>query len=369
MSRNTGSVASSDSSWLKLYAAVAVLPLALAACGGGGGGGGSAPLTPTPAPAPTPAPTPSPSPAPTSIGQNWTNVSVGSVGNLVGVDYDDNLFVAVSDTGAAVTSPDLATWTPATLLSSNVSTDHLKAYGIGHIGSNFVAYGSTSPAPYTTSTGAVATSSDGVTWTMASLPAGATPIHGLIEGTRLIGLGEGGHLYASTNGQTWSVLTTIIPATGAPAVGTFNAGAYGAGGHYVGVGDNGYLIESSDDGAHWSSAQVVTVNNAGVNMHGIVWTGTQFVAVGDNGVITTSTNGTAWPKLYTSAIPGALRSVTVSSNGVIVIVGDNGIETSTDGINWTARNASGVAQLTGASFGNNAFVAVGAANTVKTSTN
>ena len=366
MSRNTGSVASSDSSWLKLYAAVAVLPLALAACGGGGGGGSPAPA-PTPAPTPTPTPSPSPSPAPTSIGQNWANASVGSVGNLVGVDYDDNLFVTVSDTGAAVTSADLATWTPATLLTSNVSTDHLKAYGIGHMGSNFVAFGATSSAPYTTSTGAVATSADGVTWTMATLPAGATPIHGLIAGTRLVGLGEGGHLYASTNGQTWSVLTTITAATGAPAVGTLNAGAYG-GGRYVGVGDNGYIIESGD-GVAWGSAQVITANNAGVNLHGVAWTGTQFIAVGDNGAISTSPNGTAWSALRTSAISGALRAVTVSSNGVIVVVGDSGIETSTDGVTWTARNASGVAQLAGVTFGNNEFVAVGASSTVKTSNN
>ncbi len=76
----------------------------------------------------------------------------------------------------------------------------------------------------------------------------------------------------------------------------------------------------------------------------------------------------AWSALQTSALTGSLRSVSVSSGGVIVVVGDNGIETSTDGIIWTARNASGVAALSGVTFANSEFVAVGASSAIKTST-
>lgn len=366
MSRNTGSVASSDKSWLKLYAAVAVLPLALAACGGGGGGGGSPtpPLTPppSPSPAPTPAPTPAPAPSPT-VGTTWNNVTATSVGNLTGVDYDNGHFVAVSDTGAALTSTDGATWTAVTPLTSGTATDHLKAYAVSHLGTTLVAAGSLSPTPYTTSTGALATSTDGSTWTMAALPAGSTPIHGFISGTVLIGLGESGHLYTSANGTTWSLLTTLTA-----GVATLNAGAYGAG-TYVAVGDNGYMA-ASPNGTSWSSAKVITVGGAGVNMHGIAWNGTKFVAVGDNGAISTSVNGTAWSPLKTSAISGTLHAVAAASNGTFVAVGDNGIETSTDsGDTWTAYNDSGVAALSGVTFGNSEFVAVGAASAIKTSSN
>lgn len=353
MSRNTGSVASSDTSWLKLYAAVAMLPLALAACGGGGGD--SPPPAPTP---PSPAPVP-PAPSPTA-GTTWTNVTATGAGNLLAVDYDDGHYVAVSDTGTAIASTDAATWTPVTLLSSNVTTDHLKAYAIGHLGTNFVAAGSVSPTPYTTSVGAVATSTDGVTWTMGTLPAGATPIHGLIAGTRLIALGEAGALYASTNGQTWTALTPLNN-----GVGTLNAGVYGNN-DYVAVGDSGYIAFSTDSIA-WEHAQVITSGGVGVNLHGVAWTGNLFVAVGDNATISTSTNGTTWSAPRTSAITGSLRSVAVSSAGTIVVVGDQGIETSTDGLTWTARNASGVAALDGVAFGNGAFVAVGGSATVKTS--
>jgi hypothetical protein len=194
---------------------------------------------------------------------------------------------------------------------------------------------------------------------MGALPAGSTPIHGLIAGTRLIGLGESGHLYASTNGTAWSALT---PVTGPM---TLNAGVYG-GGKYIAVGDNGWIVASSDSTA-WAAGQVIKSGGAGVNMHGIAWTGTQFVAVGDSGAISTSPDGAAWSSLRTSALTGALRSVAVSSDGLIVVVGDTGIETSADGINWVARNDSGVAALDGVTFANSKFVAVGAASAIKTS--
>lgn len=440
MTKTTGSAASPDHSWMKLYAAVAVLPLALAACGGGGGGG--SPTPPAPAPTPTPAPAPSPSltvmasatsttpsgtpitltatvvnstdsptwtlsgpgslsastgtvvtytppvtgsldanataivsaaltgattqtvnltvTVPAVVGLNWTNVTAGAVGNLLGVDYAAGKWVTVSDQGAALASTTAATWTPITLFTSNLSTDHLKANVIGHFGSTFVAAGSISSSPYTTFTGAVASSTDGTTWTMGALPAGSTPIHGLIAGTRLIALGETGHLYYSTNGTTWAALTTV----NGPQ--TINAGVFG-GGRYVGVGDAGWIIASSDSTA-WAAGQVVKIGGVGVNLHGIAWTGTQYVAVGDSGAISTSPDGAAWSALHTSALTGSLRSVAVSSTGLIVVVGDQGIETSTDGITWTARNDSGVVALSGVSFANSEFVAVGAASAIKTST-
>jgi len=366
MSRNTGSVASSDKSWLKLYAAVAALPLVLTACGGGGGGGSpTPPLTPTPSPAPTPAPTPTPAPSPgpapsSTIGTNWSNVSVSGAGNLTGVDYDDGLFVAVSDTGTAFTSADGSTWGTVTPLTSATSSDHLKANAIGHLGSTFYAVGSVSSAPYTTSAGALATSADGSTWTMATLPAGTTPLHGVMAGNgHVFALGEGGHVY-SNSGSTW---TAVPPFSG---VGTLNAGAYGAGA-FVAVGDNGYIARSVDASA-WSSGPVIVVGGTGINLHGIAWTGTQFVAVGDNGAITTSANGSKWNPLATSPLTGTLRSVTVASNGTIVVVGDNGIETSTDGNVWTLQNENGTAALTGVAYGNATFVAVGSGGAVKTST-
>jgi hypothetical protein len=437
MTKHTGSAASPEHSWLKLYAAVAALPLALVACGGGGGGGTPAPpQSPPPAPAPAAmltvtasATTTTPGgasialnatvtnssdtptwtlngpgslsaasgtsinyipPATGSLGANataivsaaltgattqtvtialtvpsvvaglnWSNVTVASIGNLQGVDYADNHYVAVSDVGTALASTDGATWSPITLFTPNSGTDHLDAHAIAHIGGTYVAVGSVSVLPYTSTTGTAAVSSDGVTWTMASTLALDTPLHGVIGGARFVGLGETGHLYSSTDGHTWISITTI------PGVQTLNAGVYGNG-KYIAVGDAGYIIASSDSIA-WLAGQVVKSAGVGVNLHGVTWTGSQYVAVGDNGNIATSPDGAAWTP-RTSALTGALRSVAATPGGEIVVVGDAGIETSEDGITWTTRDEAGAAALLGVTYANGEFVAVGVASAIKTST-
>jgi hypothetical protein len=291
-------------------------------------------------------------------GFTWTNVVATSVGTLQAVDFADGRYVAVSDQGSALTSTDAVAWTPATVLSSGVSTDHFDATAIVHIGSTFVAAGSVSSAPYTTSTSAIATSADGLTWTMASTPALTVPIHALVADTRVLALGEGGHVYSSPDGKAWSSLAVI---SGVP---TLNASVFGAG-KYVAVGDNGYIAYSAD-GTTWASGQVITVAGLGVDLHGLAYDGKRFVAVGDDGLIATSANGANWTS-GTSVVAGALRSVAVSSGGEIVIVGDNGIETSKDAVTWHARDEAGAAALHDVAFLNGQFVAVGAASAIKTS--
>lgn len=292
-------------------------------------------------------------------GQSWTNATTSPIGNLLGVDFAASHFVAVSDQGGALASADGAAWAAVPLFTSNVPTDHFKAYAIGHLNTTMVAVGSISATPYATSNGAAAWSTDGTTWTMGALPAGSTPLHGVIAGNRLVGLGEGGHLYSSTDGKSWSALTTIT------SVGTLNAGAYGNS-RYVAVGDKGYIAASGDSVA-WLAGQVVVVGGAPINLHGVAWTGTMFVAVGDNGLITTSKDGSAWTKPATSAVSGPLRSVAASTGGEIVIVGDNGIETSEDGVHWTLRDPSGAAALDAVTFASGKFVAAGANSVIKTS--
>jgi hypothetical protein len=134
----------------------------------------------------------------------------------------------------------------------------------------------------------------------------------------------------------------------------------------VAVGDSGYIAASSDSTA-WLAGKVVVIGGVGVNMHGVTWTGTQYIAVGDNGVIAASADGAAWAP-RTSALTGTLRSVAASTTGEIVIVGDNGIESSEDGITWTTRDEAGAAALAGVTFANGKFAAVGTASAIKTST-
>lgn len=437
MARKTGSGASSDAAWLRLYAAVAALPLVLTACGGGGGGGSPTPPPSPPPPAPTPGvsvavnPSAQTTSAPggaavtlnavvtgstatptwtltgpgtlsatsgtvvtytppanqnfdatvpvivsanvtngvagtvtlgltTNVaGLSWANVAAPAVGTLQSVDYTNGHYAAVSDSGASLSSVDGASWTSGTALSSGLATDHFNAQALTHLGNTFVAAGSASSAPYTSSTGAVATSADGITWTMASTLSVTTPVHALIPGARLVGLGDSGHIYASNNGTIW---TSVAAISGVPAL---RAGAY-SGSRYIAVGDSGY-IAASNDSAVWQASQVALVGGVGVTLRGITWTGTQFVAVGDSGLVTTSPDGYTWT-LQTGALTGSLRSVAVSASGEIVAVGDAGIETSTDGVAWHTRDAAGAAALFDVSWLNGQFVAVGAGSAIKTST-
>jgi len=294
------------------------------------------------------------------VSLNWSSVAAPAAGNLLGVDFADSQYVAVSDSGAGLASTDAATWTPTTVFSSNVGTDHLRVNGVTHMGNTLVAVGSTSASPYTTSSAASAWSTDGTTWTMGAFPANSTPLHGVVAGNRFVGLGESGHLYSSTDGKSWSALTAL---SNAPV--TFNSGVFG-GGRYILVGDSGYIAASSDS-VTWASAPVVKDKQGNaINLHGVTWTGKLYVAVGDNGAISTSANGSKWSDLVPSPISGSLRSIAVSTGGKLVIVGDNGVETSDEGTAWAASPAGAAAALNGVTFANGKFVAVGAGTAIRT---
>jgi hypothetical protein len=291
-------------------------------------------------------------------GFTWTDVAATSVGNLQAVDYADGRYVAVSDQGSALTSTDAVTWTPTTVFSSVLASDHFDAFALVHMGNTFIAAGSISHSPYTTSTGAVATSTDGVAWTLASTPTLTVPIHSMAVGPQLIALGAGGQVYSSPDGLTWSAVVTL------PNLTILNSVAYAAG-KFVSVGDGGYIADSTN-GTIWLSSQVIKVGGVGVNLHGVAYDGSKFVVVGDNGLIATSPDGSSWTP-QTSAITGNLRSVAVSTAGEIVIVGDSGIETSKDAVTWHSRDEGAAATLYDLAFLNGRFVAVGSASAIKTS--
>ena len=296
----------------------------------------------------------------TAAGLTWANVTATSIGTLQSVDYFNSRYVAVSDAGNALVSSDATTWTAEPALASNTASDHFDAYAVAHLGGTLVAVGSRSVSPYTTTTGAASYSTDGLTWTPATLTNVTAPIRGLIVGDHLVGVGDGGKIYASTSGQSWNLVATI---SGAP---TFNAGAYGTvsgAGRYVAVGNAG-AYSVSNDGVTWVSPTLPITTN----LRAVAWTGTRFVIVGDGGTIYTSPDGVVIDHQPTSAISGTLRSVAVSATGEVVIVGDSGIESSPDGLSWHARDPAGAAALFGVSYVNSKFVAVGAASAIKTST-
>ena len=168
--------------------------------------------------------------------------------------------------------------------------------------------------------GAILTSSDGVTWTM----------------------------------QTIGVSTDLSSVTYSESLGLF-----------VAVGYSGAIITSSD-GVTWTS-QTSGVSTA---LYGVTYSESLglFVAlVGSSGAILTSPDGVTWTS-RTSGVSTALSSVTYSESlGLFIAVGDSGtIITSSDGVTWTSQTSGVSSTLWGVTYSESLglFVAVGYSGTI-----
>lgn len=152
----------------------------------------------------------------------WTSRII-PIAVLRAVTRGPNIFVAVGDSGAILTSPDGAAWTPR----SSGTSSNLR--GVTFHQSRFIAAGDN---------GTVLASSDGISWGPAA------PISFSVRalasgGDALVAVGNfsnAGRLHASTDGLTWPGRNEQFPAP-------LNAIAYGPG-SFVAVGNAGLIIQS-----------------------------------------------------------------------------------------------------------------------------
>lgn len=197
---------------------------------------------------------------------NWTAATtnpVASTVNLNAVSSNQYIwngsgsFVAVGTAGTVIYSADGQTWT--TSASSTATTNTLNGVGYNSCGLpnlNWIAVGANNTIYGTTD----ASGSSG--WTTSGIT-----VSGLPSGTTLRSVACTANTQQGTTPGTLPAATTPL---------------------WVAVGDNGYVVTSSD-GLTWTAAQ-----SLGTATMRSVWYGTQFVAVGDGGVAYTSQNGTTW---------------------------------------------------------------------------
>lgn len=223
----------------------------------------------------------------------WTQRTSGfsSVEDIVDVAWSPelNLFVAVggkpSNTPAGppnsrvATSPDGITWTMRASASG---------YGVAL---TRVAWSPALSLFVIAGGGAAfATSPDGITWTQRTSGFGASPIGALAWSPTLslfvIAGGGGGKLATSPNGITWTMRTsgttkTFFDMTWSNELGLF-----------VGVGTQG-LISTSPDGIAWTlrSSFIVSASISGVAWHAGAGL---FVAGGSDGYLISSPDGITW---------------------------------------------------------------------------
>lgn len=217
-----------------------------------------------------------------------------------GLDYVRGQFLAMTDNGTIVTSPDATNWTAQ---SSGVSST-LSLYGVTHGTNNLsVAVGDD---------GTVVTSLDGTNWASQTSGLGvSTSLYSVAFGNGLYAaVGDNGTIITSPDGTNW-VTQAFISTIALESITWWK-------GRFVTVGDtaNAYSM----DGTNWAQDFPSTTNQ----LYGVGYGGGYFVAVGSGGTLFTSPDGLNWVE-DDSGVTNDLNAVAYSGNGRFLVVGVAGM--------------------------------------------
>lgn len=319
-----------------------------------------------------------------ATGKVWRAQPIPSASNLSAVTWGAAQFVAVGNNsgggGAILTSPNGRDWTDR----STSLTPDLSAVTWGD--AQFVAVGESSGGG-----GAILTSPDGRTWTAQPLPP-VTNLLGVTWGdAQFVVVGDrevyttgstNGIILTSPDGRTWTLRSTSST-PGLSAV-TWGGGQFVAVGDRVVMGNSGISsatgeILTSPNGRDWTTRPVPSTTR----LSGVTWGDSQFVAVGDRagekpqgnadtigpktGTLLTSPNGQDWTTQSLSSTT-ELSGVTWGDSQ-FVAVGDREnytagtLLTSPDGRIWTIQSTPPTSGLSGVAWGDVQFIAVGGITT------
>ena len=272
----------------------------------------------------------------------WLKRESGIALDLFGITYGQGLFVAVGDSGAILSSSDGVTWTNQSVATSNAF--HGVTYGNG----TFVAVGKL---------GLILTSPDGVIWT--SRASGTDHyLKGVAYGNGVyVAVGSGGGtILSSSNGLTWTV--RVLSAEDLNGI-TFGNGLFLAVGNGALGGES--LILTSTNGEMWDFPS----SGTGKNLRGAAYGNDRFVIVGNDGTILNSLEGADWTNSAMGCLStNNLRGITYA-NGAFAAVGNFGaIRTSAEGAIWTCRSSGTTNNLHSVAYGHGTFVAVGNSATI-----
>ena len=323
-------------------------------------------------------------------GSNWTvgfAASSGQLWNAIALS-SGNYVVVGSDATSVLRSTDGQKWTPVstgfTVSSFSLSPSNgsnLSLSGIASNGSGFVAMGyqySTIGDIQSPNADIMATSSDGSTWSPATLPSNPNGLFdvgaqnnvawGTGTGPGIYVAGGGTGVYTSPNGTTWT-LVNFPPPSGGTNEWLLTRIAY-SNGQFIGVGvdfnSGEYIALTSPDGAAWTEHNVAVQQQSFQGLDAIVTVGTGYAVGGDYAVYTT-TDLTTWSSGTSLPAPGITGCI-VDQSGKFVMLGNGGSLSSAGGTSWPAALNKGtgiVLQAEGsgqgcAAFGSGTFVAIDA---------
>lgn len=283
--------------------------------------------------------------------------------------------VIVGTTGNAASSPDAVTWTPRTVTYASAFTaacrtnnSQFLAAGDHNIldvsvdGTTWTQHnpsGLSTSANLTTasdngtvwavgnSSGQIATSPDGLSWT-----AQTSPFAGAINGSAwspalglFVMVGDGARTSTSPDGVTWTAVVTIAAmsqafwVTWSPSLGLFLMGGSDTGGPAQN------LVYTSPDGTTWTSHISGFGTGAGTgglnHTRGGAWSEPLrlFAMGGDSGRIRTSPDGSTWTE-QTNGFGGTQINKLrwLDGLGLFAACGNAGkLGTSPDGVTWTQQ--------------------------------
>ncbi len=289
-------------------------------------------------------------------GLSWTGQGSPTTANLNGVVYSGSRYVAVGNGGAIVTSTDGTTWS---LASSAPTTDDL--FDVTWNGTQFIAVGGMQNVSTT-----ILTSADGDIWTTpATLPSLSQPLYAVASSSTntLVAVGRAGQIamVSGDGGNTWSQVT-ITTAASWDLLDILWTGS-----QFVAVGIAG-TVKTSPDGLTW------TDHSTGMNLiyKGVAYSGSKYVAVG-NSYASISTNAATWTQ-ESVVFPADITSVVWTGNRFVAVgvytMGTNVgyIVSSVDGTTWAAVTVPTLDWLIKVALGpSGAVVAVGRNGEIVTS--
>jgi hypothetical protein len=295
-----------------------------------------------------------------------TNTTLGSFDQINAIAYSGDKFVAVGVGGKIAYSADGVNWTAlADDLFGPKGSNNISAIAYG--GGKFVAGGRYNNMAY---------SSDGVTWTAVTNSSGIFPttINAITYGNgKFVAGGSQGEMAYSTDGVNWTkgpneILGTYYASSSRPqAIAKIEAITWGNN-KFVAGGDGGKMAYSTD-GVTWTAVTTTAFDfqtEFKADIRAIAYGGGKFVAGCYQGRMAYSTDGITW-----TGIP--LETSSSSVKPVYAIAYDNGkfvagggsvkarVEYSSDGVNWTTTGDSAwdSGLITAIAYGNGKFVAVG----------
>lgn len=298
----------------------------------------------------------------TAPGNVWTNNAANFAGNLNGVAFANNRFLAVGDQSTVLSaipqpSSSALTWSKRTSGPTSLNDVIFAIDSYYAIGTDSV----------------ILRSSDGNQWSSSVIPDLNTTLNGLATNfTSVVAVGDGGTiLNGSSSSTTWSLVDVDFSLNINDVVyfhTTANSDAVG----YYAVTDEGFILKSID-GVSWTTTKISSANLNSI-ASGYVTSGGNtidlLVIVGDSNTIMTSSDGINW--LTQSSPVATLNSVAFgndgSGNARFVAVGNSGaVITTQNGVEWTARPSNVTQDLYGVAYVDAMFVAVGANGTIITS--